>query len=732
MARGKERATVPTPDELLEILHERGGHVSARDLARELGLRGGDKAELKRRLRQLDRPGARKAPSMLFCVVSEIDGDGEVWAESSTLPGAAILVEASGPGAAPGLGDRLLVRPERSDDGPIIGHVFKILPKAPAETVGVVQKGPRGLVLVPSRKDKKDDLPIVAGDVEAEPGDIVRVRLQRGRPLEPPKALIVERIGRADEPRAISISLAIELDLPMTFSPEALEEAALAEPVAAGGREDLRDVDLVTIDGADARDFDDAVWAEADSGSDNPGGFRAIVAIADVAHYVRPGSALDREALERGNSVYFPDRVLPMLPEALSNELCSLKPDVERACIACHMRFDAGGNLFQWRFTRGIMQSRARLVYEDVQKAHEGDGEAAPRALIEPLFALHEKLAEARRRRGTIELELPERVVEIGEDGRIDAIRPRSRLQSHMLVEEMMIAANVAAARTLSDRRLPCLYRVHDKPDALKLENLAQYLEHLGIGWSRTAHKPADFTRLLQRIEEPALREQVSTLVLRSQAQAIYSPENIGHFGLNLRRYAHFTSPIRRYSDLIVHRLLIEHEKLFGGESGRPYEHAELTDLGERISACERKAVDAERRAHARYVALYMEERTGARFHGRVTGVQRFGLFVSLDETGAEGLVPVSTLGDDMFFHDERHHALVGERYGEIFAMGDKVEIRLAEVDTARGMLSFRIEEHHPGHIAEMVRKGWKKGGRNAGRAHHRHRGGPRGGRARR
>ncbi|MCB1969985.1 MAG: ribonuclease R [Geminicoccaceae bacterium] len=733
MARGKGRATVPSPAELLELLHDRGGRVSARDLARELGLSGDARAELKHRLRQLERPNARRAPSMIFCEVSEIDEDGEIWAESATLPGAAILIRSDRPGAAPTLGDRLLARPERQEDGLIVGHLFKLLPRAPREMVGQLEKTAHGLVLVPSRKDQKRELPVVPGEVEADAGDIVRVTLEHGRPLEPPRARIVERIGRADEPRAISMALAIELELPMEFSPQALDEAAAAEPVELEGRDDLRDVDLVTIDGADARDFDDAVWAAADNAADNPGGFRAIVAIADVAHYVRDGSALDHDARERGNSVYFPDRVIPMLPEALSNELCSLKPEVERACLACHMRFDAGGQLFDWHFSRALMRSRARLTYEQAQRARDGDPQAAPLSIIEPLYALYDKLAEARQRRGTIELDLPERVVDITPEGRIRGITARQRLPSHMLIEEMMIAANVAAARTLADRRVPCLYRVHDKPDAVKLENLAQYLENLGIGWSRNAHKPADFTRLLNRIEEPALREQVSSLVLRSQAQAIYSPENIGHFGLNLRRYAHFTSPIRRYSDLVVHRLLIEHLDLFGQESGRPYEFEDLKVLGEDVSGCERKAVDAERRAQARYVALYMEDRVGARFAGRVGSVQRFGLFVTLDDTGAEGLVPVSTLGDDMFVHDERHHALVGERHGEIFAMGDKVTVTLSEVDTNKGMLSFRIEEHRPGHVAEIARRAWKKGGsRLARRGHHRHRGSRPGGRHRR
>ena len=396
-----------------------------------------------------------------------------------------------------------------------------------------------------------------------------------------------------------------------------------------------------------------------------------------------------------------------------------------RACIACRMRFDIEGHLLSFSFVRGLMRSRARLTYEQVQRAHDED--ADPLGVVAPLFALYEKLAAARRRRGTIELELPERVVQIGPEGTITGIVQRERLAAHMLIEEMMIAANVAAARALTERKAPCLFRVHDKPDPLRLEALAQYLEHLGIPWSANAQKPGDFTRLLERIGEPALREQVSAFVLRSQAQAIYSPENVGHFGLNLRRYAHFTSPIRRYSDLVVHRLLIHHLDL-AGEGGATYDPEELQDRAEKVSACERRAVDAERRAQARYVALYMADRRGARFAGRVTGVQRFGLFVTLTESGADGLVPVSMLGAEYFLHDERHHALIGEKSGETFAMGDAVEVTLLEADTVKGMLVFRIEEHTPARAADLARAAFRRSGRPPG---HRRRGGPPPGRRR-
>jgi len=404
-----------------------------------------------------------------------------------------------------------------------------------------------------------------------------------------------------------------------------------------------------------------------------------------------------------------------MLPEALSNGLCSLKPDEDRASIAVELFFDSGGVLKRWNFTRALIRSRARLTYEQVQDAADGRPDALTAPLLEsvirPLYDVYEKLAAARRKRGTIELELPERRVLLDGEGKVTDIVQRQRLASHMLVEELMIAANVAAARALADRKLPCLFRVHDKPDPVRLEALAQYLERLSIGWSRTAKKPGDFTAMLERIVEPSLREQVSGFVLRAQAQALYQPDNLGHFGLNLRHYAHFTSPIRRYSDLVVHRLLIHHEKLAGTGDGRPYDLEQLDRFGRLVSATERKAVQAERQALARYTALYMADKEGAQFTGRVIGVQRFGLFVVLDGTGAEGLVPVSTLGDDAFHFDEQHQALVGVRYGDTFGLGDAVTVTLADVDLVLGQLAFRIDSHERAHAAELARTAWAKAG---------------------
>lgn len=681
------------------------------------GGRGGEGGrERGSRRSRFERSGT--PPRMAAVEVTAIDDAGELYGESAAVPGAAIRVLDEDGGEAPlEIGDRALMRLDTDDEGVIEGRLFRRLARIQRETVGMVERRGEAFFVRPSRKLQSREapavLPLDPAGMELEEGDLVRASLDRGRPLAAPRAKAVERLGKADDMGSIALTIAADLELPVEFSPAAIAIAERAEPTVLGDRVDLRDLDLVTIDGADARDFDDAVWADPERLAD--GGFRAVVAIADVAHYVRPGDPLDKEALERGNSVYFPDRVIPMLPEALSNGLCSLKPHEDRASVAVEMIFDDGANLKRWRFMRALIKSRARLTYEQVQLARDGQPDDVTGPLVDsvvgPLYRVYEKLAAARRKRGTIELELPERQVKLDTTGKVEDIVVRYRLASHMLVEELMIAANVAAARALADKKRPCLFRVHDKPDPIRLEALAQYLERLGIGWSRTAKKPGDFTRMLERIADPSLREQVSGFVLRAQAQAQYQPDNLGHFGLNLRHYAHFTSPIRRYSDLVVHRLLIHHEKLAGRDDGRAYDLEQLERFGRLVSATERKAVQAERMAFARYTALFMADKKGAQFTGRVIGVQRFGLFVMLDDTGAEGLVPVSTLGEDAFHFDEQHQALVGIRYGEAFGLGDLVTVTLADIDIVQGQLSFRIDAHERAHAAELARAAWAKAG---------------------
>ena len=470
-----------------------------------------------------------------------------------------------------------------------------------------------------------------------------------------------------------------------------LKQAETARPAPVGDRTDLRDLPLVTIDGADARDFDDAVHACADDDPENPGGWRLTVAIADVAWYVRPDDPLDREAYRRGNSAYFPDRVVPMLPERLSNDLCSLRPREDRPCMAVELTIDANGALQRQRFMRAVMRSAARLTYEAVQAAQDGGSRGdIPDGVLAPLYGAFAALLRAREKRGTLELDLPERRVVFGDDRRVAAIVPVERLDSHRLIEEFMITANVAAARELKRLHQPCMYRVHDEPSLEKLTDLREILAEYGLSLSKGVLNGGDFNRILARVAGEPHERLVNELVLRSQSQAVYAPENIGHFGLGLRDYAHFTSPIRRYADLLVHRALIAGLRL-GPGSLPPEAGADFAEAGQHISTTERRAAIAERNAMDRYTASFLKDRVGEGFTGTIRGVARFGLFVSLADSGADGLVPVSRLPGDYYVHDESRHALVGERSGRTYRLGDVVEVRLTEADGLTGSVVLDI-----------------------------------------
>ncbi len=735
MPRPRPAFPPPTRDEVERFLAGPGAGLGRNEVLKALARQRGDRAALKEILREIAaeptsgrrrKPVERLAgrdgpPSTTVLDVTGIDHDGDLLLTYPADPDLRIVLPVENlEGQAPAVGDRLLARLQPQEDGSFEARPLRVLPRQPREVTGIVEAAGDGWRIRSADRKARTEFQVAHGDLGgAAVGDLVIAAITPSRRLGLARVKVTERIGRLDEPKALSLMTAASLGLPMVFPEAALAQAAAATPVPLGQREDLRHVPLVTIDGEDARDFDDAVWAEPVETAANPGGHRLLVAIADVAHYVRAGDALDREARNRGNSVYFPDRVIPMLPEALSNELCSLRPDEDRACLAVWIEIDRTGEIRSWRFCRGLMRSRARLTYTQVQAAHDGQPDTVTRPLVEtvilPLYAAYERLLEARHRRGTIELELPERKIAFDAAGRPAGIEARVRQASNMLIEEFMIAANVAAASELAEAGRTCLYRVHDKPDAVKLEALAQFLEHLGVPWSRTAKKPGDFTRLLQVLAEHDMREMVSSFVLRSQAQAVYQPHNIGHFGLNLKRYAHFTSPIRRYSDLVVHRALIRHLGL--GTDGLPpdVDAAQLASLGDHLSRTERKAMEAERRAYERLVAQYLAEQVGSIFAARVTTVVYFGLFVTLDGSGAEGLVPVSTLGDDAFQLDERHQALVGQRTGETFALGDRVKVELVEADPVQGTLLFRLDAHEPGRGAELARAAWRKAGPRRG-----------------
>jgi len=661
-------------------------------------------------LREIERSGAvtqapdrrlAAAPLPQVTVVERFGSDEDgvalgrpvAWPEPGLAP--VLRLREAGISEALAIGERAAARLIPLDTGEIEARIIRRLPTAGERIVGVYRTGGEGGRLVPADRRNRIEYRIAARDAGGAVDDelIIAEQLPAAR-FGAPRARVIERLGPASNPGAVSRLAIGTYDIPTEFSAAALAEAGAAVVVDAADRTDLREIPLVTIDGSDACDFDDAVWAEPDHDPENRGGWHLIVAIADVAWYLRPGSALDLEAERRGNSVYFPDRVVPMLPEALSNELCSLKPGVDRACLVVHLWIDSAGRKRRHRFERGVMRSAARLTYEEVQAAQEGRAACAvPREALAALFGAFAALAEARSHRGALELDVSEDRVVLDAERRPVAITHAVRLDSHRLIEEFMILANVAAAEELEARRQPCMYRVHDAPDPEKVSALRDFLAETGVSGLALAKgqapKPELFNRVLRRAAGTPEASLVNDLVLRCQAQAAYSPNNIGHFGLALRRYAHFTSPIRRYADLLVHRALI------CGLDGSPpgTERDRLIAIGEHISGTERRAASAERAALERYRAMLLAGSIGSLFAARISGVSSFGLFVRLPENGAEGLVPISTLPSDYYDRDARAHRLVGRHGGGVFKLGDELLVRLVEADGIGGRLVFRIEE---------------------------------------
>lgn len=704
---------VPTKEEIREFIESSPGHVGKREIARAFHLTGSRRPILKQLLRELEEEGAiqrgRKRrfarpgalPDVMVVEVTGTDSDGEliarplVWREERTPPRIYMAPERRGQPAL-GVGDRVLARLRRISDEVYEGRTIRRISAGPARVLGVYEMTGEGGRLVPTDRRQKHEFLVTKADAgDAKPGELVLAEVLPGRPMGLRHARIVERLGSMASPRAISLVAIHTHDIPTEFTPEALEQASAAGPAPAEGREDLRPLPLVTIDGEDARDFDDAVWAEPDGD-----GWHAIVAIADVAWYVRPGDPLDRCAYERGNSVYFPDRVVPMLPEALSNGWCSLRPEEERPCLAVHMWMDAEGNVHRHRFVRGIMRSAARLTYEQVQRARDGEPDEATAPLlepvIEPLYGAWKALFAARKRRGVLELDIPERKVVVDDQGRVVTVVPRPRWDAHRLIEDFMIAANVAAAETLEKRRQPVMYRIHDRPAEDRLEMLREFLRSLDLKLAKGQDlRPQHFNRIIDKAAGTPHAHLVSEVILRSQAQAVYSPDNVGHFGLGLAKYAHFTSPIRRYADLLVHRALIRGLGL--GDGGLTPEEAERFEtIGEHISTTERRAAVAERDAVNRFTSAFLADRVGSVFSARISGVTRFGLFVNLDETGADGLVPVGSLPDDYYIHDEARHSLVGRRTGQTYRLGDSVEVLLIEAQPVTGSLVFHLLDAGP------------------------------------
>lgn len=718
------------------------GPLSKRDLAKAFGLHDSEKIHLKRMLKllleqgaieqtrtrtyQRVQPGASGMPTVIVARVSEITLDGDVLAEAlDTAEGAALggplyLDTSSHAHEAPGVGDRVLVRVGRLADGSISGHIMRRLDDTPERTVlGRVAGNADAMWLQPvNRREKNDYELIIPPDRKAEVqmGMLVEATIMPTRNLKRPRAELKNIIGDANDPRAISLIAMHEHGLTAPFPQAVIDECFGMRVPPLGAREDLRALPLVTIDGADARDFDDAVFAE-----ETDEGFHLIVAIADVSAYVTEGSALDREAFRRGNSTYFPDRVVPMLPEALSNDLCSLRPREDRACLAMHLWIDRTGRLIRHTCKRALMRSVARFTYEQVQAAMDGvvdhvtDGLVEP--VIRPLYGAYDVLNQARQKRGALDLAVPERQIILDDKGNMTGIRPRTRLDSHKLIEEFMILANVAAAEALERKGSVCIYRIHDTPSSAKIDMARSFLEGFKLVLAKgQAVKPVMFNTLLHKVEGQDFAPLVHEVVLRAQSQAVYHPDNIGHFGLALEKYAHFTSPIRRYADLFVHRALIAAYGL--GEGGLSVaEASRAADIAEHISFTERTSMEAERSAIDRFTASWLAQHVGEVFAGRISGVTRFGLFVALTETGADGLVPIRSLPTDYYIHAEEHHALIGRRTGRVFRLCAPVQVRIMEADRLTGSSVFELVDAEGG--AEIPGFAGKTLRPPKGRGHH-------------
>ncbi len=731
---------LPSREKILEFITTSDTSAGKREIARAFGLHGAEKIALKALLKDMADEGLIDAgpgrafhkmgglPKVTVFRVTDIDGDSVIavpdnWVAEGMPPPRVRVIE-KGRRSAMGVGDRFLGRTEERGSGHVV-HPMKKLARGEELLLGVVRKDGDRLMLKPVDKRERHETPIAdLGDGKV--GDLVLAE-KSGRP---PRivARVTQVLGDPFAPRSFSLIAIHKHGIPDVFDEDTIAEAHKVAKQALGEREDLRHLSIVAIDPADARDHDDAVWAMPN----DAGGYDAIVAIADVSFYVRPGSALDREAKKRGNSTYFPDRVVPMLPHELSSDMCSLKQGVDRAALACHFKIDAKGRIGDWRFTRAVIRVTANIAYEDAQAMidqtlpqggrgtseagggagavqarssdndlplhHPADGPPPPMGedllpALRNLWAAWSLLAKARDDREPLNLDLPERRVVLDEKGRIVSVAVRERLDAHRLIEDFMIAANVAAAKALETKKSPVMYRVHEVPGREKLVALKDYLKTFGVEFALgQVVTPAVFNRLLERVTDPAQRVQVMEQVLRTQTQAYYGPGNAGHFGLSLGSYAHFTSPIRRYADLIVHRALVRSFKL--GDGGLTDDEASRMSLiGEGISQTERRSMEAERETIDRYVAAHLSTRVGEIVDARITGVANFGFFVTVEGVGGDGLVPVSTLGDDYYRFDEVAKTLEGDVSGTRYAAGMTLKLRLAEASPISGALRFELPE---------------------------------------
>ncbi len=718
---------VPSRAFLMQYLEERGAPVPFPDLVSSFRLTPREKRALRLRLKAMVRDGQiirnrregyclTERVAVITGVVSghrdgygfvapDQEGTEDVYLSSRVMRE---LIH----------GDRVAVRIRGKDQrGRPEGSLVEVLERNTDSVVGTyVEESGVGFVAPENPRISHRIVLPPDGTGTAKPGEVVLVEIttQPTRQTEP-IGRIVKMLGAPNAP-GIEIEIAIHTHgLPSDW-PKAVQRTVRhlvdhVPPSALRGREDLRALPLVTIDGADARDFDDAVFCEP-----TETGWRLLVAIADVAHYVERGSALDTEAQSRGTSVYFTRRVLPMLPEALSNGLCSLNPEVDRLCVACEMRIGRDGRISRSRFFEAVMRSHARLTYDAVaamlfdrdEKLRRKNTWLLPH--LDNLNGAFEALHKQRKKRGAIDFELPEASVELGEDLRIESIHTYERNDAHRIIEECMIAANVSAARFLARNKLPALYRVHETPTAERFKELKTFLATLGVPFPRVkALLPKHFARVLERVRGETYDTLVETVLLRSMARARYQPGNLGHFGLALEEYAHFTSPIRRYPDLLVHRA-IKHRLSGAKLETFPYSTQDMERLGDHCSMTEKRADEATRDAIAWLKCEYMIDKIGTEFDGVITGVTGFGLFVQLEDVFVDGLVHVTALQNDYYAFDGLRHQLEGTRTHQIFRLADPLRVRVVDVDMEQRRIDFEPVEPKPRKQTGRIRtKGSKK-----------------------
>jgi ribonuclease R len=705
---------LPSKSEILDWITENPTLTSKRDIAKAFGIKGAARIDLKRILKELEAEGhlekrkktyrdPDRLPPVSVLKIQEISPDGDLfakpmeWQGDGVEPLVLVVPRASDP--ALGVGDRVLARVQevRGEEFHYTARLIRRIGHNPRKVLGVFRKGSEGGRILPIDKgDGKEWLVPEGAAGGAKDGELVEAEQSgpKGR-MGLPRARIVNRLGDPTAPRAVSLIAIHQHGIPDDFPDAVIADADAQKPAGLAGREDMRDMPLVTIDPADARDHDDACWAHEDDDPKNEGGYVIWVAIADVAHYVSPGSALDREAKKRGNSSYFPDRVVPMLPDRLSGDLCSLHEGVPRACVAVRMQINAQGEKIGHRFVRGLMRSVASLNYQEVQEARDGapNDKCGPlmEDVIDPLYQAYDLLVRARKNRQPLDLDLPERKVILSDEGKVLSVNFRDRLDAHKLIEEFMILANVAAAETLIAKKSPLLFRGHEEPSPEKLEALRETASSAGLPLAKgqvlqTRHLNA----LLNAAEGTDHDELINMSTLRAMTQAYYSPVNFGHFGLALRNYAHFTSPIRRYSDLIVHRGLISSHG-WGKDGLTPEDIERLESTATHISDTERRSMMAERDTTDRYLAAFLSERVGNEFTGRISGVAKFGVFVRMDDTGADGLIPVRSLGREYFHYDRESNTLMGSDTGLIIGVGQRVTVKLLEALPVTGGIALEL-----------------------------------------